>query len=173
MHVLNALLLAVLLGASLAVWPDLPERIPGHFSAGGEVTRWEAPSLGRWLVLPLMALAITAMNYALAAALPRWPGMFNHPDKDAFLALPAAARAPVITRMRTFMYGISALITVVLAVIQWVRYRTAFGAEPDAYIAVALVLSAMIAPIALGLWLPPISREVREQARRAGESTDG
>ena len=169
MHVLNALLLATLFGASLLAWPDLPARIPGHFSAGGEVTRWEVPSLGRWLLVPLLALGVTAMNYILAALLPRWPGMFNHPDKAAFLALPLARRAPVIARMRALMYGMSLLITALFAVLQWVRYRTAAGAEPDAYIALTLVMGAMIGPIGLGVWLPPVSREVREQARRERE----
>lgn len=171
MHVVNALLLATLFAASLLVWPELPERIPGHFSAGGEVTRWEPPSLARWMLLPLLALAIAAMNYGVAALLPRYPGMFNHPDKNAFLALAPARRAPVIARMRTMVYGMSALVTALLGVLQWVRYRTASGADPDVYIAVTLVMGMMIAPIALGVWLPPISREVREQARREREVT--
>lgn len=171
MHLVNGLLLAALFGASVLVWPELPERIPGHFSASGEVTRWDERSVWGWMLLPLLALGIAGMNYGLAALLPRRPGMFNHPEKEAFLALPPVRRAPVIARMRTMLYGMSALITVELGVLQWVRYRTAWGAEPDGYIAFSLVLGIMIAPIALGVWLPPISREVREQVRREREAT--
>lgn len=171
MHLVNGLLLATLFGASVLVWPELPERIPGHFSATGEVTRWDERSLWDWMLMPLLALAIAGMNYGLAALLPRRPGIFNHPGKEAFLALPPARRAPVIARMRTMMYGLSALTTVVFGVLQWVRYRTAAGADPEPYIALTLVLGAVITPIALGVWLPPISREVREQVRRERETT--
>lgn len=171
-HVLNVLLLATLFGASVLVWPDLPGRIPAHFGAGGEVTWWEGPSLWRWLTVPLLGLGIVAMNYVLAALLPRWPGMFNHPDRDAFLALPPAGRAPVIARMRAFLYGISSLILVLTAVMQWMRYRTAHGAEAAPYVALALVIGIMIGPLALGVWLPAISREVREQTKRQAESAE-
>lgn len=169
MHVVNAVLLAALFGVSLLVWPELPGRIPGHFSAGGEVTRWEPSSVLRWLLLPIIALAMVVMSYVLAAVLPRRPGIFNHPDKEAFLALPPARRAPVIARMRTFLYGMSASLIVVFGVVQWARYRTALGGDSDLPIALVLVISAMSGPIGLGLWFPPISQEVRDQTRQAEE----
>lgn len=124
----------------------------------------------RWMLLPLTALGIMVMNYRLAALLPRRPGLFNHPDKDTFLALPAATQAPVIARMRTLLYGLSALLTAVFGLLQWTRYRTAHGADPELYVALMLLLGVVSAPIALAVWLPPISRKVREQARREAEA---
>ncbi|HUG39436.1 MAG TPA: hypothetical protein VMM12_03070 [Longimicrobiales bacterium] len=54
-------------------------------------------------------------------------------------------------------------------ILQWTRYRTALGAEPAPYVALTLVIGAMLGPIALGVWLPPISREVREQRKWEAE----
>lgn len=167
LHVANALLLAALFLGSLAVWPDLPERVPGHIGFDGEVTRWDESSLTAWLLLPLIALATAALTYGGAALLPRHPGLFNIPDKAAFLALPADRRMPVIARMRSFLYGITALTLGVFAALQWTRYRIALGADPEPYLAFTLVAGLLIAPVALGVWLPPIGREIRRQKKQA------
>lgn len=166
MHWINAVLLATLFVGSLLVWPELPERIPGHFGLDGEVTRWEAPSLARWLLVPVFALGVVVLNYGIAAWLPRRPEIFNHPDRDAFLALPPERRRPVVARMQAFLYGVSGPIIVLFGVVQWMRYRTAGGGDATPYVALALVIGAMIGPLALGIWLPPIGREIREQTRR-------
>lgn len=63
----------------------------------------------------------------------------------------------------------SALVVIVFCVLQWTRYQTSLGGDPQLPIALVLVIAAMSGPIALGLWLPPISREVRDQTRRAAE----
>lgn len=165
-HWINALLAGALLLGSALVWPELPERVPGHFGLGGEVTRWDSPSALSWFGLPLVGLALVAMLYGIARLLPSRPDLFNMPDKDRFLELPAAFRAPVVARMREMLHGLASLMLVMPGVIQWMRYRTAHGADSEPYMALVLVLAVATTPIILGIWLPRIQREIDRQVER-------
>lgn len=165
-HWINGLLTAVLIVGSALVWPELPDRVPGHFGAGGEVTRWDNPSLLSWFGPAILGLALVGMIYGLARLLPGRPHLFNFPDKDRFLALPAAFRAPVIRRMLDLLYGLATMMLLLFALIQWVRFRTAHGADPEPYVAAILILSVATTPLLLAVWLPRIQREVDRQVER-------
>lgn len=163
---INGLLTTVLLVGSALVWPDLPERVPGHFAAGGEVTRWDSPSILSWFGPVLIGLTVAGLMYGLARLLPRRPDLFNFPDKDRFLALSPSFQAPVIERMRDMLSGLASLMLTLFAAVQWTRFRTAHGADSEPYVAVVLLLSLAATPIVLAVWLPRIQREVDRQVKR-------
>ncbi|MEX2572518.1 MAG: DUF1648 domain-containing protein [Gemmatimonadota bacterium] len=71
LHWINLVLLGALLIGSALLWPTLPERVPGHFGASGEVTRWEPVSLTSWFLPLAIACSIVAMNYGVARLIPR------------------------------------------------------------------------------------------------------
>jgi uncharacterized membrane protein len=162
-HRINlALLLSLLLGSAL-LWPQLPESIPLHFGADGQPTRWGRPSLLNWFGMPLIALALTALNYGLARWMVKRPSLINLPNKQQFLALPPERQAPVVERMRHMLYGLTAPLLVIFLLVQLAIYRTAHG-EPSQGIIVAVLIGAiMMTPLILGVWLPPIQRELDRQ----------
>lgn len=165
-HLVNGGLLVVLLLGSAVVWPGLPNEIPAHFDATGEVTRWTRTSPLSWFSIPLVALALTAANYALAHFLPRWPHLINLPGKQRFLALPAERRAPVIERLRELLYGISVPLIVLMMVVQVAIYRTAQGEPSDRYVLATVLGSVLLTPLILAGWLPRIQSEIDRQTRR-------
>ncbi len=168
-HWVNVLLLALLLGGSMVAWPTLPDQVPGHFGPDGAVTRWDDRSPLSWLGIPIFAALMTAFMYGLARLLPGRPGLINIPDQDRFRALPPHRQAPVIERATEMLYGVSSLMLVVFGVVQWTRYRTALGADPEPYIALILVVALLTTPVIFVLWVPPIQREVERQVREEKE----
>ena len=70
---------------------DLPDRIPMHFDGAGHPDRWEAGTLGNWLLAPLFglgaALLMLATGRLVAWMAGRWPQLVNVPDKDLWLRL--------------------------------------------------------------------------------------
>jgi uncharacterized membrane protein len=54
----NLALGVVWLGVAVLAFRYLPERIPMHFVPEGSPTRWEPASIWRWLILPLVGVAI-------------------------------------------------------------------------------------------------------------------
>jgi uncharacterized membrane protein len=164
-HGLNALVASAMLIGSAWAYPRLPDRMPVHFDAAGDVTRWVEPSLGGWFLLPVLGIATAGLNYWLAGLLPKRPHLFNFPDKQRFLDLPPNRQAPVIDRMREFLYGLALPLLCLFATLQWMIYRTSLGADPRPYVAATLVAGALMTPLILILWLPRIQREVRRQVR--------
>jgi hypothetical protein len=164
-HLVNALLLAALfVGAALA-WPELPERIPAHVSAAGRVTRWNSPTFPSWFGLPLLTLGIVGINYLLAWMLPRRPHLLNFPDRERFLALPPERQAPVIERARDLIYGLTALVVVLMGMVQWMMFRTAHGAPAEMSTLGILLVSFLMGPLAMVTWLPRLQAEMRRQIR--------
>lgn len=164
-HLINGGLLALLLLGSALAWPYLPNSIPAHFGAGGQVTRWTHTSALSWFAIPLIAVALTAVNYWLASLLPRRPHLINFPGKEQFLALPPERRAPVIGRLREFLHGISASLIILMIMVQLTIYRTAQGEPSVAYTILILLGSFMLTPLILAVWLPRIQAEVDRQTR--------
>lgn len=163
---ITMILLASLWLGSLFAWPHLPARIPIHFGIQGRADRWVETSLLAWFGLPLLALAVVLTNAALARWLPRRPDLFNHPDKQRFLALPAAYRAPVIRRMQNFLHGVSVQVVLLFGLIQVAVYRTARGAESSTFMVVVLVLGTAVLPM-LVLWnIARVQTEITRQSRR-------
>ncbi len=162
---LTYLLLGCLVVGSVLGWPTLPERIPGHFGADGQVTRWTDRTALHWFVLPVLALVVALPAIWLARALPRRPHLVNIPDKDRYLALREEHRLPVIERIRNMVFGIAAQVLALLALVQLGIYRTAHGHDTQSYMMAVLVLSLLIVPVTLFLWLPGIQSEINRQWR--------
>jgi len=165
LHLLNALLAACFLGFSLWAWEALPELIPVHFDASGEPTRWAARSFGSWFGLPIIALAMVALNYGLAAALGRWPHLVNLPDKRRFLSLPPERRERVLAPMREMLYALSTPLLLLFLLIQVGTYREAIGGSAAPFTVAALLMAVLISPFILIGWLPRIQSEMNLQAR--------
>ncbi len=71
---INGLCLALLAGVSLyliAAWSDIPEQIPGHYDAAGEVNRWS----GRGELIFLSALGW--VMYIGMTVIEHFPGLWN------------------------------------------------------------------------------------------------
>lgn len=162
---INALLLALIFAGSAWAWPRLPDRIPAHFDAGGQVTRWTEPSFLAWFGIPLVALALVGVNEGLARAIARWPALVNIPGKEEVLALPPGRREAVWERVRELLRSLSALLIGLFGFMQWTTYRSALGAEPQPYMLVVLVYCILMGPVVLAVWLPRIQREVDQQVR--------
>lgn len=98
MSLLRALMwtlaLALLAGAAV-LWPQVPDRIPTHFGAGGQPDAWGPRSLAVWFGLPLVALALAAVIEGSARWVRTRPEspMVNLPRKAEVLALPEEPRA--------------------------------------------------------------------------------
>ena len=150
----------------LAAWPHLPARIPIHFGIHGRADHWVETTPLAWFALPLLALAMVLVNAWLARLLPRRPDLFNHPDKQRFLALPTPYRAPVIHRMQAFLHWVSVQLVLLFGLIQVAVYRTAHGAESGTFMVVVLVLGIAVLPMLL-LWnVTRIQAEITQQFRR-------
>ncbi|HET7275169.1 MAG TPA: DUF1648 domain-containing protein [Longimicrobiaceae bacterium] len=170
-HITNGLLVIALLIGSFAAWPHLPANIPVHFGLSGQPDRVVDTSILSWFGLPLVAVATTALTYTVAQWLPSHPNLVNLPDKQQFLALSSARKLPVIARVQDMLYGVSALVLVLFGSIQVMIYRVALGESGEVYILALLVLSFLMTPLMLGIWLPGIQREVNRQ--RSADETDG
>lgn len=71
---LNRLSLLVLLGTALFLalyWKDIPQKVPMHFNAAGEIDRWG--SRAELLILPVIAWLL----YLLMTVVEQFPGAWN------------------------------------------------------------------------------------------------
>jgi len=138
------------LAAFSAITYDLlPADLPQHFNFSGEVTRTTARSPVSWGMLPAVALFTLALTQGIATRLPSNPELFNFPAKDKLLALPPAARAPVIAQMRTFMDITSLLVMIVMLGAQWMLWQSAQGGANSTSSTVLLVGCTALVPVLL------------------------
>lgn len=164
-HGINAVLLTVFFVGSALAWPALPEHVPVHFGVDGEPDRWATRSLASWFAMPLVALVIGAFNYVVAALLPRRPKWINLPNKERFLALPGERRAAVIRQMQGMLHGLTAPTVAVLAAVQVMIYRRALGTPGEHDLLVVLLLTVLLTPLVLIVWIPKVQREQDRQLR--------
>lgn len=59
----------------VVLWSDLPEEVPGHFNAVGEVDRWGAK--GELLILPVVGAFLTLLMQVLEKS----PEVHNYPKR--------------------------------------------------------------------------------------------
>lgn len=166
---LTAGVLVALWAGSLAAWPELPARLPQHFDAGGEVTRWAVTSLGSWLLLPAIATALVLLATLGGGLLERFPRSINIPDREAFLALPPARRRAVIERVRELLLAVALESALVMSVVQWTIWRRAHGGDATQGLMITLGLAILSTPLLLAVFLPRIQGEVDRQ-RRMGDA---
>lgn len=136
---------------SVSTYELLPADIPQQINAAGEITRTTARSPVAWGLLPAIALFTLALIQGIGTLLPSRPELFNFPSKDKLLALPPAARAPVIAQMRTFMDITSLLVMIIMLGVQWMLWQSAQGNTSRTSSAVLMVVSFGLAPLLLVL----------------------
>lgn len=149
LRILPWALLAALFAFSIGTYGGLPPEIPTHINSAGEPTNVVAKSIGKWLLLPIVALGVQALMAGISAILPKRPDLFNFPEKERLLTLPPAYQAPAVAWMRVVL-DISALMTLlIMGYVQWLLWRTALGHRESAGMAVILVGTILMLPAIL------------------------
>ncbi|MBM9460925.1 DUF1648 domain-containing protein [Nocardioides sp. zg-536] len=159
-RVLLALATAVFVVAWLLAAALLPDRVPLHFGADGEVDQWA----GRYSALATFALVGVGLGGLLggiAAASDRIPlGWLNTPHKDWWTATPARTAE---LRRRTRVEGevLAAATLVFLAAMVLVTLRAARSADPH--------LDALFIAVLIGYLVFVLGWSVAVHRRRAPE----
>ncbi len=148
-----------------ATYAGLPAEIPTHIDANGIVKNAVPTTAVNWFLLPGIAVLTQALLTWITLLLPSKPQLFNFPDKDRFLALPAKYQRPIIEMMQTTMDIIGALVVLTMAYVQWLLWRTAMGTPQTLGVLGVVVSSVVIAPVAL-VMTSRISTRVDEQEKR-------
>lgn len=149
LRILPWALLVSLFAFTFGTYDTLPSEIPTHINAAGEPTNVVPKSLGKWMLLPLVALAVQAMMAGISAFLPKRPDLFNFPEKARLLALPPSYQAPAVAWMRVVL-DVSAMLTLlIMCYVQWMLWRTALGHRETAGLVVILVGSVLMLPAIL------------------------
>jgi uncharacterized membrane protein len=90
---LVAVLLILATAAFLLIrWPLIPEQIPGHYNAAGQIDRWGGKS--EIIVLPAVAIIL----YGLLTAISFFPSLWNVP-----VAITGNNKRGVYSRMKTML----------------------------------------------------------------------
>lgn len=152
LHVTNGLLLTALVGGSLFVYPDLPDRIPLDFGADGSVDRWGDRSLLSWMALPLIGLATGALLMGSGLLLPHRPALLNMPDKDRLLQLPPHLQRRVLDGVAAVIHATTFVTLAMFAAIQYGAYRTAMAGDGSSVIRTGVILGLVALPfVTIGL----------------------
>ncbi|NNE69183.1 MAG: DUF1648 domain-containing protein [Rhodothermales bacterium] len=142
---LNLLVLSLLVGLSVLVFDGLPQEIPVHFGADGTPDRFASTSWLSWMLLPLMAVALSVMMEGISRLLPRMPEQLNVPDQKAYKALSLTDKLEVIARQQDFLSEITLSMNVMFAAIQIGSYQVAMGsAESLPWYSLASIAGFMI-----------------------------
>lgn len=148
----NLLLVAALVGAAVLLWPELPERVPRHFNAAGEVDAWSAKTAASWFLLPGIAVFTVLLLEFSAWLVERRPEYINLPSKKQFLELPPEERAPIARAVVVFVQVLNLGMVLLFATIQLATYRAAFGQSTAGLLQAVLLLTVLLGPM-LGIWL--------------------
>jgi uncharacterized membrane protein len=131
-HAANLMLLAALLGLSLYIYPELPDRIPLHFGADGTPDRWGNRALHSWMALPVIGSASVLMLYAIGWLLPARPNWLNMPDRKKLLALPPEHQRPVLQSAGNMLYILALQMLIMFCAMQygaWESAHTGMGSD--------------------------------------------
>lgn len=164
LRVLPWALCAALALFSFATYGSLPESIPQHFDAAGNVTSATARSPWSWAAIPIIAVVTQLALAALSAALVRRPHLFNFPEKERFLKIPAAYQGPVINRMREMLDLASAFMVLVFAVVQFMIWRAALGHSTEG-LSIGLVVGPIMVTPGLLIMISRVNGAVDEAER--------
>lgn len=159
---------ALLLGLVVFVigtYGQLPDTIPLKLDGSGRIVRSGTKSWFNYGGITMVAVAVQCLLGALSWYLPKKPSLYNFPDKERLLRLPARYQRRAIDLMRSTLDAIAALTLLTMWAVQWLIYRAATG-HPDANTLVYIVLLAVATgPVALIL-TSRISSEVDAAERR-------
>jgi hypothetical protein len=165
LHALNALLFVALWTFTFAMYPRLPELIPGHMGLSG-VTRWVPRDSGMWLLLPLLSSFHGLLMYALSSMANGSPAGINIPQKDRLLELPREGQRYAMEPTRTFMFAMATWLFMLTGLIQVQIYLAAMAGEAgrgDYTYMLGTMLALALLPLAGVVWLSrAISHRIEE-----------
>lgn len=161
----GAVALVALFGFSIAVFGELPSRIPQHFDASGTVTREVGTSAVSWFALPTVAALTWALIMWLGSRMPSNPELFNFPQKERFLTLPASYRAPVLREMQWMLDGTGLLVVLIMGAVQLMVWQTAVVGSAGV-LAQAPLLGVVAILLLTGVSLVRLGRAVADAERR-------
>lgn len=156
-HVLNGALIVLSIGASLWVFPTLPDQIPRHFTLAGTADAYWAGTLLHWLFLPLVGAGIAALMYGLAwivgadGQVVRRFHLSGGGERDR--SQTEAERKAV----QLYLYWTAAGMLVLFSALQWGVYRVATSPARTLSLFVlgttaAIVVGVLAGAGALGWW---------------------
>ncbi|PSQ61295.1 MAG: DUF1648 domain-containing protein [Bacteroidetes bacterium QH_10_64_19] len=168
-HIVNAGLLALLIGGSLWLFPGLPDQVPRHFGIGGTADAYWEATLLHWMGLPCIAVAVAALVYGAAWWIGTPPYSISVPNQQQYDMLDPSDKRVVIGHVQAFLHWTATAMLALFLVAQWSTYQVAMsGAStlPGYGLAVSLGMPVVLVIAALGMawWLP---RRVR---KLSGES---
>jgi uncharacterized membrane protein len=165
-HLLNAILLAALVGLSVLVYPDLPDRIPLHFGADGTPDRWGDRTILSWLMLPLIGALTAVVMYATAHYIPRRPQSFNMPDKKKLLALPRPEQEWVMRGAADMLHVTALTMLVMFAGMQYGAWESAHTGVGSRSMVTSILVGLVTMPFNTVGFLVVIQRRLDEAWRR-------
>jgi uncharacterized membrane protein len=140
-------LLFIMIGGSLALWDQLPDRMPLHFGIDGRPDSWGAKTIISWFLLPAIATGLTILIHVVASLIIRRPEFINMPDKKRFLELPPEQRVRVIMVMQGLLQWVGVMLNVTFLIIQFGSYRAAVGHAIPGLIVTALLIATVSSPL--------------------------
>lgn len=159
-HAINALLLLALIGLSLHVYPDLPDRIPLHFGVDGTPDRWGRRMMLSWMILPLAGAAAVLSLYGVASFIAGRPHAFNGPNRKKLLELPQALQARVMRGASDMMYVTSLVLLVMFNFMQYGAWQSAHSGAGSRAMVIGAFFGLVAVPfVAIG-WLIVMQRRL-------------
>ena len=150
---------------SVATYTSLPEMIPKHFDAAGNVTSMMERSPWSWGIIPIIALVTQAGIAWTSSILPKKPHLFNFNEKERFLRIPEAYRPPVIQRMREMLDVTGAFTVLVFATVQVMIWRSALG-HPSDGISLGLIIGTVLFTPGILILVSRVNTAVDEAEKR-------
>jgi len=172
MRILSWAFWVLLVVFSVATFPELPAELPRHLNTAGEVTRSDPKTWWSWMLLPCIALVTQGFLTGLELLLPKRPDLFNFPEKDRLLALPAEYQRDAVREMQLLLQVVGCIVMIVFALVQVMMWRAAHGARITNALPVLIILSIAVLP--LTLWLTSrVSTATLEGERRFKAASGG
>jgi hypothetical protein len=131
-----------------------------QFGLDGQVNRWATRSAWSWFMLPTIATAVGALMFALAAAAPKYPALFNYPGKEDVLKLSGEPRAAAILEVQRFMLWLGVATVAVFGAAVYSMYETAFGRATTSALLVSVGVLTIGTPVLLAVMSSRINRIV-------------
>lgn len=150
---------------SVATYANLPEMIPKHFDAAGNVTSMMRRSPWSWGIIPLIALVTQAGIAWTSVVLPKKPHLFNFNEKERFLRIPVTYHGPVIERMREMLDITGAFTVLVFATVQVMIWRSALG-HPPGGMSLGLIIGTVLFTPGILILVSRVNTAVDEAEKR-------
>ncbi len=167
---LNLLLLLGLWAASLWAWPRLPDPMPTHFGLDGRADAWATPSLGRWLLVPLVAAGAIILLLAVRSWMARHPRHVNVFGKRLD-EIPEDRQPRVLRAAQGLLDLVTTETTLILCLVQWATWRGAAGESAQAPLLLVLILSVVASPFLLIVFVTRVQGALSSTAKLQDEAS--